>query len=157
MTKKDSRKKKQYIIWGFLILLLFGEALFFCYYFFIPSDVKIVPVSFSVGDRLGFDVNTSALSFGEAFPGSVSTRFLEIENTHTFPVRIHMIGTESVARFMVFEEQLYFAPKEKKRIPITLQIPREITLQNYSGSLNIYIWRIRLIALPFIRILQTEN
>ncbi len=56
----------------------------------VAVDTERVYASVNVSDRVGFNVNGSALTFGSILPGGSSSRSVIFQNTYSFPVELRI-------------------------------------------------------------------
>lgn len=106
------------------------------FYFFMtrPLDVRSLPVRFKVGDHVGLEINSSALTFGIALPGTSSTRDVFIDNPYSFPLALRVYGDEVVSPYLSLSTSRIIVPPSG-RVPLafTLRIPSDATFGSYEG------------------------
>jgi hypothetical protein len=98
-------------------------------------EVQKVETSLIVGDRGGFDLNSSALTLGMIIPGGSSTRNLIVENKYDFDIRIYLTGEGEIQRFLVFDKNIFLEKGETRQIPVSGVIPRGTQYGNYTGKI----------------------
>jgi len=134
------RENKIYI----LVILAFISLGMFLFVLYINSTLVLekqeIPATLSIGDRIGFDVNATALTFGMITPGSGSQRNLIIENNYGFPIKAEFSAKGDIKRFLVFDEVFCFEIGEKKTIGINV-ITSDEKYRNYSGKMIVVIKR----------------
>ena len=79
-----------------LILFVIAAAIFVSR---LPLESRTLDVRFEVSDKLGADLNDSALTFGKLFPGSSAVRKLEVANNRNFPVEIEFLQAKKLQAF----------------------------------------------------------
>ncbi len=137
-----NEKRNKLLIFGVaaaLILFVIAAAIFVSR---LPLESRTLDVRFEVSDKLGADLNDSALTFGKLFPGSSAVRKLEVANNRNFPVEIEFFASEEIASFLIAENKTLPAG-ENFSIPITLIIPKEMPYGNYSGKLRMVVTKFR--------------
>jgi len=102
-----------------------------------PLEMKQIEVTFLVGNNPGFDLNTSALTFGKIPQGSSSTRSILLENPFNFPITAEIYPSENIADLLSCNLKITI-DKEPIHEPFTLSIPNNYSFGNYSGNINIY-------------------
>jgi hypothetical protein len=51
-------------------------------------DIRVYSLSFEISNTSGFDLNSSALTFGKIIPGSSATRYVSIENDNSYRIYV---------------------------------------------------------------------
>ena len=65
--------------------------------------VKEIPIKFEVGEIIGIDVNSTALSFGRIPQGSTSTRTITVSNIRPQEVKVVLKAEGETRDFISFE------------------------------------------------------
>jgi hypothetical protein len=125
----------------FLIVLINFILVFSLLHFYKPVMVKNVDVTYIVGGSIGFDVNTTALTFGKMPRGSSSMRSIKLDNTYDFPVRAVFIPAEDVKDLLTLPPTLYMSPHSSEEVAFVLTVPLNYSFGNYSSSLSIVFYR----------------
>ncbi len=103
-------------------------------------EIRELQVIYAVGDKTGFDLNSSALHFGKILPGSKSTRSVQIDNPHAFPVYVHFEPEPALEDFIIFDgASTKIQPWRSKEFSFTLNITPDTPLGNYTGVIVVYI------------------
>jgi hypothetical protein len=119
---------------GISFALIVISSCFLAYHFFTkPLEMRVVEATFIVGKSIGFDLNTTALTFGKVVPGGSSTRNMTITNTYEFPIRVEILADRNISSFLTTETEFLLFPGEKKDIAFTLSVPSNLSYGNYSG------------------------
>lgn len=101
-------------------------------------EIKEIDSSITVSEKVGFDLNSSALIFGEVLRGGSSTKEIEIKNYFGFPIHIYVYGKDSMKDFITpFEEVL--EKDENKTLKITASVPFNYNSGEYKGKVVIRI------------------
>jgi len=127
-----------------LALLLIGIHLsaFFYKIFLAPLETRIVDAKFSVGNNIGFDLNSTSLSFGKITPGGSAKRSLKLSNEFDYAIKVRVLASRKIADYIsVKEESFLIEPKTLGSIEFTLNIPRNMKLGDYSGKVLIKIYK----------------
>ena len=86
-------------------LLIFGLAFFIfsvsiVSYFFGNLDIIYFNTSVNISDSLGFDVNSSALTFGNVLNIGNSRRNVIFRNTYDFPVLVTIFSEGNISQIL---------------------------------------------------------
>ncbi len=139
MSKKQRRDKKILLI--ILIIILFFVIILNTSLFNQLSEIveiKEIEASIIVSDKVGFDLNSTALIFGKVLPGGSSSKFVDFENNFGFPVEIYIYGEGEMKKFITpFKEKI--EKGGKKNIKISAFVPLDAEFGNYSGKVVIKI------------------
>lgn len=143
MKKKEegNKKTRNYLIAAALIAAA-AVITFIVIYINAPLEVKTIDVRFNVSNSLGADLNGSAITFGNVFPGSIATRNIDLINNRNFPVEASFFASEGIINFISVENTTIL-PGEKLLVPVKLIVPDELAYGNYSGRLKIVITRLK--------------
>ena len=95
-------------------------------------------VTLSVGHRIGFDVGGNNLSFGTTFPGSESSRKIQIKNDFTSPVRVMVKNIGETAKFVLVEKNSFMLGKgQTEDLDFIAKVPPNAAYGNYTGKIII--------------------
>lgn len=102
--------------------------------------IKELEVNIKTGKVIGFDVNTTALTFGRIPPGSTSIREITITNTKNKPVKIILKAEGEAQPFISFQENnIPLQPLETKKIKVYATAPSNSKKnEEYTGKVKIY-------------------
>ena len=95
----------------------------------------------NVTDTLGFDVNRTALTFGNIIRGGSSTRNIKIDNYYDFPVVVHVSADGNMKELLNFEEELYLEQGETKSVPFSVYVDDNASEGVYSGNITLLLYR----------------
>lgn len=133
------RKSKNFLFW-FSIFLFVISLLVFCFFlflrFYLILEVKEVPVSFSIGEKVGFDLNQTHLTFGVMPLGVSFSRNIQIENNYDFPIVVNLDAKGNVSDFLFFEKSFVLEKGEVKKIGISVDSSGG-ELGSYSGKIMV--------------------
>jgi len=130
-------KKENIKLWVIVFLLLVIIINFIWVFFSSPLKVEIVPVKFIIGDRLGFDVNSSELTYGIILKGNSGVRKLIIENNYSFPVIVRLYVSSEISDYIYSENNLIIDKNEQIKLPVILRVPNDIEYGNYTGKIRV--------------------
>jgi hypothetical protein len=112
-----------------IILLIFN--LFNNFYIY----KKEIYSSFIVSKQMGFDLNSTALTFGFIMPGNSATREISIGNNFKEDVKIKIISEGEISRFLkISEDSFMLKPGESRNIGFSLVVPKNSLLKKYEGK-----------------------
>lgn len=123
-----------------LVLFVFSAVIY--YFFAVPLDSYEIQASAFVDlDRVGFDVNDSALTFGIVSPGGTSLRKVFIANNYKFPVRVKAIPDGEIDYLLDYPAVTRVEPGQQAAIPVTFVVPNNFSYGNYSGKVKFLVIR----------------
>jgi hypothetical protein len=103
-----------------------------------PINLQEYDVSFNVSrDVLGFDLNTTALTFGKIFPEGSSTRNILFENKRDKEMKIQILASKNIVNFLDFQPEYTIPAKGNVTIPITVKIPANAEEGGFNGKIRI--------------------
>jgi len=125
-------------------ILIFSVLVFLLSVIVFSSGVKNLEVqtffaSVNVTDSAGFDLNGSALTFGNvAVPGR-TVRNIVFSNEYDFPVIAKISSEGKISEILIFEDRVRVEKGEVKKIPFTAIADLDITEGLYSGEVKFII------------------
>lgn len=122
---------------GSIVILLLASLIILLFAVLLarqPQHVTSMPITISVGDHVGFDVNTTALHFGTLPPGGVGERAVTVtpEDDSLITFSVDGIG-------MVFPTENNIVAKEGMTRTVTFKavVPENQPYGTYTGTLLI--------------------
>lgn len=136
MGRKTKRNKEVLGIIFLIVVLLF--AVFFLVYplFSRPLEIKVLDAGFNVGKNVGYDINTSLLTFGRVLAGSTGTRKVLLENSRDFDVVANILISKSISGFIFSSSHVIIPSNEVVEVSFTLIVPKDTELGNYTGKIK---------------------
>jgi hypothetical protein len=136
----DQKKTKQ--IYLLVALLLILSLFSFLSIFYLKSKItlekKEIITTLIIGNRTGFDLNSSALVFGMISEGSSANRKINVSNSYGFPIKAEFSFSGNIKNFVNPVPVVYLMPGETKEIGITtIEIPKDTKFGNYSGIMEV--------------------
>jgi len=135
-------KKRRYERYIFLILFFVFLILFIFILFLIPKESKSFDITLNVGEKIGVEINNSALKFGTVIPGSESVKKVFIDNNHDYPIKAKIKYDGSVSPFLNVEPSIEINAGQNYTLPIIMIVPLNASYGNYSGKLKIYFFKL---------------
>jgi len=139
LKKEKHNEKLIFILIAILILTLILNIYFFINFSRI-FEVRELYASIIVSDKIGFDLNSTALTFGSTFRGGSSAREINIENSFGFPIEVEIHGKGDMEKF-VRPSRHYIDKDEKKSIQIAAFVPEDTEFGKYEGNVEISLIR----------------
>jgi len=109
----------------------------------LPIETKVLQVTYIAGPITGFDVNSSALKFGQIMRGSSSVRTVILENNHNFPIEVTFVPSKNLNYVMNFNRSRQrIEINETRTFPVILTVPVDQAFGNYSGNFSALIYKV---------------
>lgn len=106
-----------------------------------PVESIRLYASVNVTDSAGFDLNSSALSFGNIVLGGSSIRNVIFENKHDFPVNVAISVEGDIKELLSYESPVIVESRETKKIPFSVVSSLSSERRDYSGSVIFQVFR----------------
>lgn len=135
---KNNSKTLLYLLFFVCLVLI---VIFFYYYLTKPLEIRKVDVKYFVERKVGFDLNSTALTFGIIPPGGTSVRNLSLGNIYDFPIRADIFVDKSLADLIRVKPSADVGPRETEAVAFSLHIPENYTLGNYTGFVIFKIYK----------------
>jgi hypothetical protein len=87
-------------------------------------------------DRGGFDLNNTALTFGKIPLGGAAKRYIEIDNTHPFPIEVEISSEGTISPMLVYNESVIIDKGVAENISFSAVSTRNTTLGFYDGFVH---------------------
>ena len=108
-----------------------------------PIQTQTFYASMNISDSFGFDLNSSALTFGKVAFGGSSARNIKIQNGFDFPVIAVVHAEGDIMPLLNFEEIVKIDKGETKSVPFSVSALPEIDDGFYSGNVSFELYRRR--------------
>lgn len=125
---------KKRIIYGLvvvLVLLVFTNV--FIYFYHKPIEQRSLEASFFVRENAGFDLNSTALTFGAIPRGGSSSRSVTIDNDYERNVRVDVKVSRDIADYVFADQPIYLSKGESANVSFSAIVPEDMPYGNYSG------------------------
>lgn len=132
---KKETKNKLIILMFVAILIMFLLILYLNSLMVLEKEEIITTLI--IGNKTGFDLNTTALTFGMITLGSSSQRNLIIKNDYNLPIKVEFSVKGDIKKFLIFEKVISLEAGEEKTIGITAISPVDMGYGDYSGKMTI--------------------
>jgi hypothetical protein len=120
------------IVFGSLLFLSILGTVFIFQLFEKNSILTDIPIIVRIGNNVGIDVNTTALTFGTLQPGLSAERILQVRTEKT--EELHFFVT-NISFIFLDEEILIVAPNETRHLRVTAAPPISTPRGEYRGQL----------------------
>ena len=138
-TKIKNKSFLNLFIFIFLIVLLIFLVYIQINNFFVLDKINIY-TEVILGDKPGFDLNKTALTFGRVIPGNAASREIFVENNFDKTIKVEIISTGDISNFLsVSENNFILVPKENKTISFSVFFPIGNEMKKYTGEVEIKI------------------
>ncbi|MEK6927538.1 MAG: hypothetical protein AABX11_03835 [Nanoarchaeota archaeon] len=120
--------------------LLFVLVLFFIFINFNTLQKQEYDTTFEIGETSGFDLNTSALTFGRISFNSSSTRSILVRNDFAIPVFVSLYISGNISKLIsISENDFRLVPGENKSIEFKAYSNAD--LGKYTGKVTLVVKR----------------
>jgi len=109
---------------------------------FFILDKKEIYISVVVSDKIGFDLNKTALTLGMTAPGQIASRGIEITNDFDKRVKVGLKVKGNISEILEVSENNFFLERgEKKNIGFIAAPGENTPLGKYEGIVSIIVKR----------------
>lgn len=122
-----------------LIVLVMSISVYF-YYITPLSEYSYPTTAFVTQDVAGFDINTTAITFGSIVPGGTSTRSIVVNNSYSFPIKVQPEIEGSIEQIISYKP-LVVGPNQSLKLEFTIYAESIEFLGNYTGNISIKLMR----------------
>jgi hypothetical protein len=138
MVNKKKSKKKNFIVLSCILGIILVGVIMINFYLFMTKPIyqEEVAVAFQVGEDYGLLATNHSLDFGILIPGSSVDRFVTLENKYSFPMEIKVFISPEIHGYIFGSKNVVIDPYEEVVYRVSLQIPRNMTYQNVSGTIQ---------------------
>jgi len=140
MVNKEKKKLVISIVL-FVIILLLGIFLFSSLIDYVSVlEKQKLYARVIVSDKIGIDINGSALIFGSVVPGGSASRGLDIRNDHNQEVQIEIYIKGDISDFMkVSENDFILVRGESRKVEFSVAVPRGVEYGVYEGEVIVVV------------------
>jgi len=140
MQRKKIKNKKYFVNWLifiFLILIFIYLVYIQINNIFILDNIKIYTEAI-LGDKPGFDLNKTALTFGRVVPGNSASRGISIKNNFDKKIMVSITSEGEISDFLsVSENEFILIPNEERNISFSVLFPKGSEMKKYKGWIEI--------------------
>lgn len=106
-----------------------------------PIQTQTFYASVDVEDKGGFDLNSSALTFGKIQRDGSSLRLINFQNGYDFPVVAVISAGGDIASLLSFEPVVEVGKGESKEIAFSVAAPSGVEKGFYFGNVTFEVFR----------------
>lgn len=131
-------KLSKFLLLVLITILISFSLTFLVYTYYIIQDVQELDMKMKVGDVIGFDTNTSVISFG-IIPqeGGSSQRPVILKNTENKPLKVYIKKSGEMAKWVhISEENFILYPNETKKLLFTAIPSKDAEKGAYQGKIK---------------------
>lgn len=131
----------------FALSLILAVVIAVNFYVFLSTrnilEVRYIDarVIVSNGSGVGFDLNTSALTFGKIMIGGGSNRIISFDNRYDFPILVYISGKGGMSGFVVPQVHR-IEGGEKSEIVVSAVVPNGARFGAYTGKVEVVIKKV---------------
>ncbi len=103
-------------------------------------DKRVYYARIQISDIYGVDVNSTALIFGSIPPGTLSRRYLDINNTYDFSLEVQVNPLGDMAKF-IDRRRVIIGPRLFERIEIEAVSPEGMPHGTYEGTVEVIFFK----------------
>ena len=123
-------------------LFLLAIPIIIIVYFFIissvPLDRRVIPASFLLGERTGFDLSPGKLTFGKIEVNQSATRNIMVENKFKTPIKIYIKSSGEISKNIIVSENNFILNiQESKNITFSIYTKGLTEFREYNGEIEI--------------------
>jgi hypothetical protein len=135
-------KLTKYIIVAAVLVSIFSVAASVYLYYFQDSVIekRVYYSRVKVSQNYGFDINGSAMIFGEVIPGGSAKRGFLVNNTDDNSVLVRVIPKGDIAKFVSYNETRVCANRSEL-IGVKAIVPMGMDYGTYEGEIDVMIIR----------------
>ncbi len=122
-----------------LVVLVMSSSIYF-YYISPISEFTYSTTAFVTQDTAGFDVNTSAITFGSIIIGGTSTRSILVNNSYPFPIRVKPEIEGDIAQLVTYDPTI-INPYNTSKFYLTIYADSYDLVGNYTGNITLKLMR----------------
>lgn len=105
-----------------------------------PETLEL-EMSIKVGDHVGFDVNTTRITFGTVPQGGISVREVVITNTADYDKIAHFGVDGNISSFVTLPADTLVKANRNTTISAKAKVPVGSPYGEYTGKFKVFLWR----------------
>jgi hypothetical protein len=113
----------------------------FSVYYLIPTDTMEMDMSVTISNHIGFDVNTSAITFGTLMPDSFASRDVTVLNPDNYGKIAHFTAEGNITRLVTLPPDTPITANGNLTVNIRASAPSDAEKGYYEGKLIISLRR----------------
>lgn len=139
-VKKTDNQRNYIILFLIIVLIIITYSTYFSFKNKVIEKSEL-EIKFNITNKIGFDLNNTLLNFGNVVLDSSSTRNVQIKNNHAFDIKVNVLISDDIERFIAVEKTVYIKKNESKDVEFSLNVNKTQDFGSYSGKAVFYILR----------------
>jgi len=139
-VKKTDNQRNYIILFLIIVLIIITYSTYFSFKNKVIEKSEL-EIKFNITNKIGFDLNNTLLNFGNVVLDSSSTRNVQIKNNHAFDIKVNVLISDDIERFIAVEKTVYIKKNESKDVEFSLYVNKIQDFGSYSGKAVFYILR----------------
>lgn len=126
-----------------LVALALLAGLFSAYFHLMkPLKIEEFDTRYYVRDGvMGFDLNKSAITFGNIPRGSGGLREVNFSNNYPFDIKVLTFVTSDIAEQVYAPQGMIIATGNVVAMPISVSVEENATIKNYTGKIKFEVYK----------------
>lgn len=131
-------KKKTAVLLLSIIIFTVISIVSIAHFFYTTFRIIELDMHATLGDRMGFNIDTDKIWFGIVKGHATSTRRLHLTNDLDQKILIKMTPSGDITPYLTMNMwQVILQPKEEKEVGISVRFPPGTPEGNYTGTLKV--------------------
>lgn len=131
---------RRYAIMISLLLIVSSIGIIFYAFYSVPY-VKVMDMSLSVRDNIGFTTDADNLNFGVVPAGGSIEKRVRISYDQDAMVQIRMRG--NITRFVEVKNNIPLPANRVIEVPFVARVPEDTSKGDYEGRVTIYLRKVK--------------
>mgnify|MGYP000076586692 CR=1 FL=1 len=127
-------KKTNILLLSILIFLFIILGISLLIFSLNPYKIQEIPILLEIGEKVGINVNTTAITFSVVMPGTKAERILTFTSNVTEIIKLYV---KDVPFVYLSVDEIIIHPNEEKTVTIIAAPPKNAQSKNYTGKLLI--------------------
>jgi len=130
-------KLSKFLLLALITILASFSLTFIFYTYYIIQDIQELDMKIKIGDVVGFDTNTSVISFGIVPEGGFGERPVILKNMRDKPSKVYIKKSGGMAKWVyVSEDNFVLQPNETKELLFTAIPSKDAEEGAYKGKIK---------------------
>ena len=126
-----------------IIIVILAIFLIWISYFIKPDQESDIPVIFKVSNHVGLSIDKDKLHFGSVPKGGKSTKQIFLYNNDSYSKYVKLSLSNNLTDWIILSEKRFvLASNENKTVTLSVNVPKDASLGNYTGNLHLTFWRL---------------
>jgi hypothetical protein len=131
-------KLKELFLIMLCVVVITAVSFILFYSYYMVLQVREIKMQLTIGDHIGFNVDTDALYFGTIPPGGIGNREIHIKNENYTQVKVNIKIFGPARKWIQVTNNNFILKKgESKDITFYSYVPKNIAYGIYNGEIKI--------------------